>query len=377
MTSTHVRTHGWDFHVPGPQPTGGFCGRSDLPTLAEVLGEQGFSSHAVSLNAFLRVDMGFPRGFGIWNGQDVARLERGEGPDPDRQGVQLFRSVGEAVQGWHDGGRHFLYVHTMHTHLPLDPTDHARERFALPEGGVVRVNDARRMEQDGTPEERSLTRELYHAKAWDADRAIRRIVRTLRSEGLLEDTIVVITADHGELLFDHGDRYGHSSGVWQELARVPLLIRAPGLEPARVGRPVALLDLAPTILGQLGLEAAIPDLWQGIDMFDPEGAAAERPVVTERLGQVAISTDGRMEAMRDEEQRWSLYDLDQDPNERSPLVDRLALDELIEVYRGWEDSVPEGQLDQEAEPVGMCRGELAVKKEAQLTEQLRELGYVE
>ena len=100
-------------------------------------------------------------------------------------------------------------------------------------------------------------------------------------------------------------------------------------------------------------------------------------MVTERLGQVAISTDGRMEAMRDEEQRWSLYDLDQDPNERSPLVDRLALDELIEVYRGWEDSVPEGQLDQEAEPVGMCRGELAVKKEAQLTEQLRELGYVE
>ncbi len=376
MTSSHVRTTGWDFHVPGPLPTGGFCGRTDLQTLAEVLTTQGFSNSAISANAFLYPNMGFPRGFHVWNTQEVARLESGEISDKDRDGVSLAPWLLREISGWDDGQRHFLYLHAMHPHLPSKPGEKARERFGLPEKEIIRVDDARRLERKGTPEQRQQARDFYHAEVWEAGQALRRVINALERKDLLDDTLVVVTADHGERLFEHDDLYGHSRGVWQELSWVPLLMHAPNLTPARVDNPAALVDLAPTLLHLLGLERAVPATWQGENLLDPTRWESPRTIVTERLDEVAVTIDGRLEAIRDDHLQWRLYDLQDDPGEQAPLDNPEKLDELLAAFEAWERSTPVGTIDQEAEPVGLCR-DLEEEEQEELTETLRVLGYVE
>jgi choline-sulfatase len=96
-------------------------------------------------------------------------------------------------------------------------------------------------------------KDLYAAEVREADRAVGRIVEKLRASGLLDSTLVLVTADHGEQLFEHG-RLGHSD-LYQHTLRVPLVLRAPGPPPARrrVGETVFSIDVFPAVLEFLGV----------------------------------------------------------------------------------------------------------------------------
>ncbi len=373
MTSSYVRSHGWDYPVPGPLPEVGLCHRDDLHTLAEVLSNQGFVTRAMSVNAFLKHEWGFPRGFDSWNA-------RGWTPPADakKRKFSLIRECRQRIRRWHDGQRHFLYVHAMEPHLPLEPSKAARERFGLAQGKSFAVKDVRRLERQRSAEEEEQARRYYHAEVWDADRFLQRLLQVLERQDLLDETLVVVSSDHGERLFQH-DTYGHRKGVWQELVHVPLLLRAPGLEPGRVARPVELVDLAPTIMRLLGLEGAIPEAWQGEDLLDQD---AQPLAVSERLGEVALALDGRLKGVRDAQGGWQVFDLEQDPTEQHPLQDAGAiLERLRMAYAHWAERTPIGEADQQAEPVGMCRqGKEKEESGEELSEEqeaLRELGYLE
>ena len=94
---------------------------------------------------------------------------------------------------------------------------------------------------------------LYDATAAEADDRLGGIVRALGEAGVWDNTLFVLLADHGEELGEHGS-WQHDQSVYQELIRVPLVIRFPGNEfaGARVSEPVTLLDVAPTIVDYLG-----------------------------------------------------------------------------------------------------------------------------
>ena len=77
--------------------------------------------------------------------------------------------------------------------------------------------------------------------------------------------IVVVSADHGEEFRDHGGVY-HGSTLYEEQIRVPLIVRAPGLAPRRVSAPVQTIDIAPTLMGLLGLPYSAP--WFGQDALN-------------------------------------------------------------------------------------------------------------
>ena len=101
-----------------------------------------------------------------------------------------------------------------------------------------------------------------------ADRVIHDVLEALEAKGYLRDSLVVVTGDHGESLGEK-DKWGHGNSVYEEVLRVPLLMLSQGYEPAPLrARSPAQVDIAPTILAELGIPA--PDTWQGSPLQQPE-----------------------------------------------------------------------------------------------------------
>jgi arylsulfatase A-like enzyme len=109
------------------------------------------------------------------------------------------------------------------------------------------------------------------------------LLETFAARGLLErDTVVVLTADHGELLGEHG-LLDHQYSLYQPLVRVPLVLHAPGrVEPGVSDRPVMALDLYPTLLELAGLPLPAGEQSQARSLLDPapdRARLAEYPAV--------------------------------------------------------------------------------------------------
>jgi arylsulfatase A-like enzyme len=382
MTSTHVRTHGWDFHL-AYYPDSGVCGWDDLETLSEVLSRHGFRSEALVANPALRPTLGFARGFASWNG---VPLDRGQRARVDAATVPrltdraVVRGARAAMERWDASERHFLYLHLMAPHLPLEPSPAALESLGLPGDwapeGRIDLTRIRELRKSSTAPDREATRIGYRASVWDADELTGAILSTIGELGHRDDTVVVFLSDHGEEIWEHGD-YGHIGSIWEQLAHVPLAIRVPGRPPGRVGdRAVALVDLAPTLLDLFGIDER-PGGWQGENLFD---AAPGRPVFTERFRVVGVTTDGRLKGVYGPEggwqPDWSYYDLERDPTEQKRLERAPGGDELRAAYDAWVLRTPRVERDLEADPVGLCDA-LTDEERDRREEALRALGYIQ
>jgi choline-sulfatase len=251
-----------------------------------------------------------------------------------------------------DGERPFLaWLHTIEPHVPLDPNraDEARDLGELVRlnreliefgvlgsdtrpGTVAREAANRRAEElrHSLRERGQWIRELYAQEVREADLHFGQALEALEAEGLTEGTVVVLTSDHGEELFEHGYQ-GHRHSLEQELLHVPLLLRAPAESFAglRVAAPVQSIDIAPTLVELAGGE--VPAGWEGRSLLPlleaqdadrpaPEGAVwssrldvqSTDPFVLERWGstQVARFDGERKWVWTDEHQSAQVYDLD-------------------------------------------------------------------
>lgn len=170
------------------------------------------------------------------------------------------------------GGRRaplFAFLNLMGTHLPYRPSQDALRRAAPPISRdqaarrfMGRFNaDAARWASPAIPplraEERAIIEAYYDAEIIDQDAHLGRLLDWLRTSGALADTLVIITADHGEGHGDHG-YFGHSFVVYQELVHVPLAIHDPRQPGARrVTTPVSTRRIFHTILHAAGLTPPI------------------------------------------------------------------------------------------------------------------------
>lgn len=380
MSSTEVRTHGWDYEL-SRYPDAGICGWDDLELLPEVLSRHGFRRVALVSNPHLNPKSGFARGFELWNGVEVESL-RGRKVSKHAFAIDDEDSVREAkrvLAKWDPQRRHFLYIHLMAPHLPLRPSREARAQFGieddrLPHKGVNRTL-MRRWRRHSTPEDRELSRAAYRASVWDADRLVKSLLTAIDESKRRDDTAVVFTADHGEEIWEHGG-YGHAKGVWDQLVHVPLVIRIPGRPPARIEDRVAgLLDLAPTLLRLLGIDER-PRSWQGFDLFSKKRRVG---VFSQRYDEVAITLDGRMKAIARSaptDSSWRFFDLGSDPAEQSALDDPRQRTSLEQLYANWLAITPRVQRNPDEKPVDVC-GVLPAEVKEEWIERLRELGYVE
>jgi arylsulfatase A-like enzyme len=245
-------------------------------TLAERLRAAGYRTAAFSTNAHVTADTGFAQGFDHF---DFFPQE----PQSD--------AVNRRVLAWLDGsaggtgaGPFFAYVHALDPHAPYTPPADLRARFAPgvrpragTRAGVLRAYAARGAERDRLVAD--LAR-LYDAEVAANDRSFGALLDALAARRLLGRTVVVLLADHGEELGEHG-ALGHANDLYGEALRIPLIVALPGQERGKRVRALAQqIDLLPTLVAQAGL--APPRGLPGRDLVylaaTPPGApAGDRP----------------------------------------------------------------------------------------------------
>src|SRR5262249_1304252 len=225
----------------GVRDNGNYARGSEAVTLAERLAAAGYRTAAFVSASVLARRYGLDQGFEVYDDDLWAE---------DAPPLFMFRkrpaprTTDRAIawlEDWAKGRQSqpfFLWVHFFDPHQPY---------------------------QVGSLELAVLTPTPYDAEIAQADRGIGRIVDWLRQHGVLDDTLVVLTADHGESLGEHGEPT-HGLFISDATIRVPLVWRLPGVFPAggTYDGPVRHIDIVPTILGVLGLPGRLET--QGLDL---------------------------------------------------------------------------------------------------------------
>jgi len=190
---------------------------------------------------------------------------------------------------------------------------------------------------------------LYDAGVHWVDKQISRLVGILQQSQRWDETVFVVTADHGEAFLEHGDRYHSPTSLPEHLVHVPLLLRAPGLAARRFSQgPFSLIHLAPTLLEAVGVLS--PDSFQGRSYWEQISAGNWRgeAAITECIDGCCnpMRPDDRMRprlmAVRDQEFKLVinfresqdyLYDLKNDPGEGSPLPSGIRTRERAGLFQ--------------------------------------------
>jgi len=221
------------------------------------------------------------------------------------------------------GDRFFLWLHYMDAHWP-----YATRLAGL---GEAERAEARRLSDKAlrhpgrlTADDLARLRELYLREIQYVDDCLGRLFDFLRRNGLWDETVIALTGDHGEAFMEHGLCL-HGDLLYDELIRVPLIVRAPGYEHA-IRRDVAsLIDLGPTLCELAGV--APSRTFEGRSMFADwprEAVFAEtayRMLVSETPKRVAVRT-AEWKLIRDAERdAEELYHVASDPGETRPVSD--------------------------------------------------------
>ncbi len=288
-------------------------------TIAERLDQRGWATGAAIANSVIYgAESEFDRGFDVFAG-----LHGEEDRRSKLVGADVVVDSALAFLRSRQGLPTFLYVHTMDPHVPYEPPppfDRMFEPFPA-EGHPAR--DPRTDFREPLDRERMIAQ--YDGDIAFGDREFGRFVRELKAAGLYEDALVVFLSDHGEEFLDHGG-WLHGRSLFDELIRVPLLVKLPGNRGAgtRVAEQVQGLDVVPTVLEAMGLPLA-PDLGGQPLQRTLAGGGKPRPALAEisHRGFVAhgVRTEGdkfiRRFSPQDDE---LLFDLRRDPREQANVA---------------------------------------------------------
>jgi arylsulfatase A-like enzyme/HEAT repeat protein len=255
----------------------------------------------------------------------------------------VFHTEGHKLSSYRDNAFGFaLFDHTNfeaqdHTERVLAEAERIRGQGEPPSLLWVHYFDVHEPYQDthfGSGDADRYDSEILHV-----DREVTRLIEELERR-FEREIVIAISADHGEEFREHGGVY-HGSTLYDEQVRVPLLLRLPGAAPAVLESPVEVIDIAPTLLGMIGIEP--PPSMRGRDLraLLSEPHAEPRPVfsavLTKRMAlrwPFKLIADLRFGL-------FELYDLERDPHERKNLAHERQdkLDELRSDVYGWLDSL--------------------------------------
>ena len=146
----------------------------------------------------------------------------------------------------------FLWNHYMDVHGPYNPPEGYAEWSSEAISNTTAQHLYDRL-SGGTPSESDVKRsiDLYDGEIRYVDTQIRQFLEALNDRGLLEESIIIISSDHGDLFGEYG-QYAHPRYVYPELTHVPLVVSGPDVNPERVAAPVSTLDIVPTVLDAAG-----------------------------------------------------------------------------------------------------------------------------
>lgn len=232
----------------------------DRPTIATELDDAGYATAGFHSNPYLSRAYGFDRGFDAFD--DGLPLAKNRLLTFLHRAINHFRlqpytrAEDLNAQGlkWLDettAERRFLWLHYMDPHGPYQPPARTQELFRDETVGQRTAKKLWRRTVDEpetiTDEERETLIDLYDAEIRYTDEMIGAFLDELEARDLLDSSLVVVAADHGDAFGQHGI-YGHPRHLYEELIHVPLLVLGPNGSSARIERPVENIDIGATIL---------------------------------------------------------------------------------------------------------------------------------
>jgi arylsulfatase len=313
FTSLYPEQHGLD--MVAVEAVGGLATDSldgQFITLAERFHQAGYVTGAVINQVHLQEKFGFGQGFELFIAQ------RGRvAPQLNQRMVRWFETL-ESDRPF------FAYLHYLDPHWPYrqrlkkDAPDLGSTAMDVePPGSAERIP---RWRERVTKESdwRALEARYDHEVAY-VDRAVGSIVQDLRRLGRFEDTLVVITSDHGEAFLEHGELV-HGLAPYDEVIHIPLVLRLPEPLRARTGnldRPVGLVDLGPTLYELAGLEPTGQEEGRSLASWIRGGRLGDRPIFAQGDGWTAARSleHKLMTGPKGEELFFALVS---DPGEQSP-----------------------------------------------------------
>ncbi len=366
LTSTHPSVHGAldEWAVVSPR----------LLTLPELLRNAGYQTVLFNAgNPYLYPHFGVAQGFD----RNHQRLNEG--------GPLLTTEFLAELPALARRGPFFAYLHYMDVHTPYAVNDFNRMfRKQLSDRlGMVWGTDRLRISlteisklgnEDADARESMIA--LYDGQIRLIDGQVRRVVEGLAQQGILDNTFVLFTADHGEELWDHGG-FGHGHALYEEGLRVPLFLLGPGISPVEIDTRVRLIDLFPTILEAVGVDPPRTPL-QGSSLWTAlAGDEPDRPVFAElgddrvhhRMYAVIEGRDKLYVFRSPETETRVLFDLETDPREQRDVAKQYP--QRVEALTA--------RLDAYAAEGSAASGAAAVERElpGEVEDQLRALGYLE
>jgi arylsulfatase A-like enzyme len=328
-------------------PNHGVSDNADSPladthtTLAETLRARGFRTGAFVGSVVLDPDRGLRQGFEVYRGVDG---------DVGRRSHRVQRRADQVVTDaveWLDtigGSRFLLWAHLYDPHRPYEPPE--------PFASIYAHN-------------------LYVGEIAFVDAEIGRLLAALERQALLNRTIVVVAGDHGESLGEHGER-DHGVFIYENVLRVPLLIRGPSLAPSRIAEVVRLTDVMPTVLNLAGVPVPPVDGISLVDLMRGRTRGLDLEAYSESLYPERFGWS-RLHALRDgrfkliDAPRPELYDLERDPFEQWNIYDERPA--LAEAMTARARAIAKGRRS-----VSAADGQTIVSTEVQVN--LAALGYV-
>lgn len=339
-------------------------------TLAEVLRANGYATAAwVGFQTMLASG-------GLGQGFDAQSRAGAQGAV--RPGDAVNRSALEWLARPRDEP-FFAWLHYFEPHAPYPLTPYAAEKLRdysgpLANGAPVLTFYSLGLTIPWSDRERRAIRVLYDGEIRAADRLVGEVLEQLRATGLDEHTVVVVTSDHGQLLGEN-DRVGHAFSLDTPVVRVPLLIADPRIGgPRRIEARVGLVDLFPTLVERLGLDAAPPGDGRSLTAAIRGAPLETRTYFAEvqNQSQIELGFDTRAVAVYHDrftsvqcDGRFSTFDDASDPAHRHALdesqlpgtlasIRRLSASYYDEVADAVHRDVPE-ELEAELRALGYTR----------------------
>ena len=367
LTSTYPSTHknNQPFNV-SPRRWNG-----TLPTIAGILRDKGYVTSAFTGSGFVSAKLGFCKGFDFY---DETTIEDGSDVEP------IFNKSMEWLNENKDK-TFFLFIHTYEPHEPYKD-DFFTKNEKIDESKIIEYKTAK-----------------YDGDIRRTDLYMGKLVKKLNELGLVDNTLVVTTSDHGE---DMGGRNppeaiiqsGHGYNLFDELLLVPLIFYNPKLFPRerRIDYQVRSIDIIPTIIDYLGCPAekefqgkSLKGMIEGRDQLSRPAYSEATTYGTEResiradgykyirrisYGQLSTPASKGLDLTAPHE----LYNLDRDPDEKTNLAEEQ--EGIVKKYQDMMRSIlPEKILETHGKDHTMEENDL--KKDKGLMKNLRSLGYIQ
>ncbi len=282
----------------------------EIEFLAQTLHAAGYYTFAFTGGGWISPDFGFDRGCDSFQGSELDCADN-------------VRKVIDTIRHRSSRGPWFGFLHTYEVHCPYDPPEPYFSMFASEEAEPIEVAG-----RCGNPDFNALPLSVgqvrylsdrYDGSIRSVDLALGSLFAFLEENGALEDTVVVITSDHGEEFGEHG-RIGHERSLQREVLGVPLLVAAPGIAARTIPNRVGLADVAPTVLDLLGIpgpshdgRSLVPLLRAGA----PPGPDEPRiSALAWKEDLLSILCDGDHLILDRSRDSSLLFDLEADPGER-------------------------------------------------------------